>query len=58
MDIFFNSIKVHYTPLSPYAAIGIDGFFEKYDEILDYFGKKKKKFDTFVLQIGHISPSN
>lgn len=36
---------VDYTPLSPYAAIGIDGFFEKYDEILDYFGKKKKKFD-------------
>lgn len=36
---------VDYTPLSPYAAIGIDGFYDKYDEILDYFGKKKKKLD-------------
>ena len=36
---------VDYTVLSPYDGIGIDGFYEKYDEILDYFGRKRKKFD-------------
>lgn len=34
---------VDYEPLSPYDAIGIDGFYEKYDEILDYFARVKKK---------------
>lgn len=34
---------IDYTPLSPYDGIGIDGFYEKYDEILDYFGKKRKR---------------
>lgn len=33
---------VDYEALSPYSGIGIDGFLEKYDEILDYFEKKKK----------------
>lgn len=36
---------VDYTPLSPYDGIGIDGFYEHYDEILDYFGKKRKRQD-------------
>jgi hypothetical protein len=29
-------------PSSPYAGIGIDGFYDHYDEILTYFGNKKK----------------
>jgi hypothetical protein len=29
-------------PSSPFAGIGIDGFYERYDEILDYFAAKKK----------------
>jgi hypothetical protein len=36
---------VDYDPISPYDLIGIDGFYEKYDEVLDYFAKKRKKFD-------------
>lgn len=37
--------EIDYTPLSPYDGIGIDGFYENYDEILDYFAKKRKRFD-------------
>ena len=33
---------VDYEPLSPFSAIGIDEFYERYDEILDYFAKKRK----------------
>lgn len=36
---------IDYIPLSPYDGIGIDGFYEKYDEILDYFGRKRKRQD-------------
>lgn len=39
---------VDYTPLSPYDGIGIDGFYENYDEILDYFGRKKKRPDEEI----------
>lgn len=35
--------NVDYSPASPYDMIGIDGFFERYEEILDYFGRVKKK---------------
>lgn len=31
-----------YEPSSPFAAIGIDGFYERYDEIMDWVAKKKK----------------
>lgn len=33
---------VDYDPKNPYACIGIDGFIEKYDEIMEYYMKKKK----------------
>lgn len=35
---------IDYTPLSPFAAIGMDEFYERFDEIIDYFAAKKKKF--------------
>lgn len=34
--------NANYEPKSPYDGIGIDGFYEKYDEILNYFKQKKK----------------
>lgn len=33
---------VDYEAKSPYAGIGIDGFLEQYEEIIDYYSKKKK----------------
>lgn len=37
-----------YEPLSPFAFIGVEGFFEQYDEIIRYFkAKKKNKTKTF-----------
>lgn len=37
-----------YEPLSPYAFIGVDGFYKQYDEIIRYFrAKKKNKSKTF-----------
>lgn len=29
-------------PLSPFSGIGVDGFYKRYDEIMEYFKKKKK----------------
>lgn len=34
---------VDYESKTPFAAIGIDGFLERYDEILDYYAKKRPK---------------
>lgn len=31
-----------YTPVTPYSMYGIDGFYENFDEIMDYFASKKK----------------
>lgn len=37
-------------PTSPYAGIGIDNFYDRYEEIIDYFiGKKKNKVDTLTI---------
>ena len=33
---------VDYESKTPFAAIGIDGFMERFDEIMDYYAKKKK----------------
>lgn len=33
---------VDYEPNSPFYGIGIDGFYERYEEIIDYYANKKK----------------
>ena len=36
-------------PSSPYDGIGIDNFYYRYDEVMDYFiAKKKNKADTLT----------
>lgn len=34
---------VDYESKTPFAAIGIDGFLERYDEVIDYYAKKRPK---------------